>query len=699
MIVPTVKIFPYAGKEFSSASKSAFFWRMTKSESGQEIHIFLSVEARSREETEMLSGELWALATSYLSEISLNLGGGDGRIINPEVICEGMLKNFNDYLAAWAEKSGLDDWNRMAIFLGVMNPIAFYFAKIGEGGAVLFRNKNLIPIDENLKTPRSPEFSPPFPEIAGGKLQSGDRVIIGSIGFFKFLSQGEVVSLIDSQPFEVATRNLERVSESVNENSSAGFIMSEISFREENENYFFAKTDSPGFNFSQVGAISFWEFNSLKEGLTSNGEKKSGVIPVKETIGALREKVTSPLLESILSAPKTIFSKFNTLSPTRRIILAAVFVILLFLGGYWNYSFSKRNQATADKDKLFEDKMYDYDKIFVAVDKLEDEAESALIYKDEEKAKKSLFEATEMLAKITSSGDYGIRAMKMKKEIEEKMASMEKNDIFVNSETLWTSPEGKEIRDFVLANGESALALVEGSIYSFSRRDGKNEEKIASSDDFKAEKSFFLKSKLETLFLSAGEKDFWSVDSAKNKLSAKKTVKQDDFQRSKPADAFDNYVYFWNQASKQFKQYNFQNGELVFYRDWLKESPNYFEEEGYPIDMAVDGNIFAISAKGQIWRFSGGKKIDWKVETPVRPLVSEKLKIATSDDSLYVYVLDSSKQRIAVFAKETGKLRGQIKNVDLGEAIAFRVDESKKEIYFNKPKEIRKIVFELPKEE
>lgn len=699
MIVPTVKIFPYVGKELSSASKSAFFWRMTKSEGGQELHIFLSAEARNREETEILSGELWSLATSYLSETSLGFSGGDGRIINPEVVCEGMLKNFNDYLAAWAEKSGLDDWNKMAIFLGVMNPVAFYFAKIGEGGAVLFRNKNLIQIDENLKIPRSPEFSPPFPEIAGGKIQTGDRVIIGSVGFFRSVSQGEIASLIDSQPFEVATRNLERISESVSDGLSAGFIMGEISFMEENGNYFFPKTNSPGFNFSQVGAISFWEFNSLQKETDLNRERKSSVIPVKETIGALKEKITSPFFESILSAPNTIVSKFKNVSSVRKIILGAVFLILLFLGGYWNYSFSKKNQSAAERDKLFEDKGYDYDKIFVAVDKLEDEAESALIYKDEEKAKKSLFEATEMLAKITSSGDYGIRAMKIKKEIEEKMASMEKNDIFVNSETLWVSPEGKEIRDFVLANGENTFALVEGGIYSFSRKDGKNEEKIASSDDFKSENSFFLKSKLETLFFSAGEKDFWSVDSAKNKLSAKKTIKQEDFRRLKPADAFDSYVYFWDQASKQFKQYNFQNGELVFYRDWLKESPNYFENEGYPVDIAVDGSIFAISAKGKIWRFSVGKKIDWSVETPVRPLVSEKLKIVTADDALYVYVLDSSKQRIVIFEKESGKLKGQIKNIDLGEAIAFRVDESKKEIYFNKPKEIRKIVFDLPKEE
>lgn len=663
------------------------------------MHILLSIESRDREETGLLAKELWALATGYLSEVSLNFKNGDNRLANPEAICEMILKNFNEYLSSWAEKNNLDDWNKISIFFGVMNPIAFYFAKIGEGGAILFRNRNLISIDENLKAPRSPEFSPPFPEIAGGRIQAGDRLIIGSAGFSRTVSHGEIPSLIDSQPFEVASRNLERISENSEENNPSGFLMGEISFADESSAYFFPRSDSPGFNFSQVGAISFWEFNSLKDRASLNGGGGENILPLKETIGAMKKNMAFPLLKKISELSGLVFSGLKNISSTRKIILGAVFLILLFLAGYWNYSFSQKNREMTNREKLFEEKNYDYDKIFIAVDKLEEESESALIYKDEEKAKRSLFEATEMLSKITSSGDHGIRALKRKKEIEEKMSSMEKNDIFVNSEVLWSAPEGQKIQDFVLGSGEKIFSLVGGDIYSFSRKDGQGKEKIASSDDFKAENSFFIKSKLETLFFSGEERNFWSIDPSKNQLSAKKVIKQEDFKRLKPAEAFENYFYFWDQSGKQFKQYTFQNGELVFYRDWLKEEPAYFEEGELPIDISLDGNIFAVSAEGKIWRFSGGKKTDWNAETPVRPLISEKLKIRTAGDFVYLYVLDASKQRIAIFEKETGKLKGQIKNADLIEALDFRVDESKKEIYFNKPTEIRKIVFEIPKEE
>ncbi len=697
MTIPTVKIFPYTKGNPASLSEAELFWRLARLKNGQELHIILSVEGRNRGETADLSSELWSLATAHLSNLCLE--ENEGRIFNPETICEEILKNFNEYLTAWAERNGLDDWNKMAIFFGVMNPVAFYFAKIGDCGAVLLRQGRLIDIDDNLKTPRSPEFSPPFPEIAGGKIQNFDRLIIGSIGFFSSISRGEIPSLADPQSFEVATRNLERISESVGGFGTIAFLIAEISLREETENYSFSRSDLPGSNFSQVGSISFWEYNSLQEKMSGGHAIKENLIPIQETVGALKNKVFSSsegLLAKLFN--NFIFTKIKNLSSLRKAILGTIFLILIFLAGYWNYSFSQKSRD-ANQTKSAGEEDYDYEKIFTAVDKLEDEAESALIYKDEEKAKKSLFDATEMLSKITNSGDYGIRALKIKKEIEEKMNSLEKNDIFVNSELFWSAPEGRNIDDFAFGGDENLLALTGGELYLLSRGNKENKEKIAESDDFKKENGFFLETKLEVLLLAGEEKNFWLIDGNKKQISTKKEVKEVDFKRSKPVGAFENFVYFWNGDQKQFKQYTLQNGELVFYRDWLKDEVTYFDEENMPIDMAVDGNIFTVSAKGKIYRFSGGKKIDWNNESPVRPLIAKNLKMVTGENLANLYVLDEAKQRIVIFEKESGKLKGQIKNAELAGAIGFKVDESKKEIYFNKLGELRKIVFDWPKEE
>ncbi len=679
-------------------SGSRVFWRMIKPDLGQELHLILEVEGRTEEETKYLSGELWSLAAGYLSEVSLN--EAEVRFLNPELICERILKRFNEYLVSWAEKNSLQDWHLLSIFLGVMNPNAFYFAKIGEVRALMLRNKKIIGVDENLNVPRSPSFSPPFPEIAGGKIQGGDRILLASSEFLRVIAIERIPSLLDLQTFEVALSNIQRsLQGSIDQSKGLAFILGEVTLKEETAEYFSEEETNNGFSFSRVKNISFWEFNPLKETIVPSVEKQEGFMPVKETAEAFKEKVASPILKLPMRFLGYLSSFFEKLSLARRIILSAVFLILVFLAGYWHYSLSQKSADSERLNRVFADKSYDYEKIFAAVDRLKGESESALIYKDEEKAKKSLFEATELLAKITDSGDYGIKALKIKKEIEEKMSSLEKDDIFVETTVLWQASAGENLKGLALSGTESLLALTENKLYQISKKEKTEGGKIEGDFALGGTPGFLLRAKIDTLLFSGEERNFWIFDPAKKQLSSKKDVKEESFKRSLPAGSFEDYLYFWNSENRQIKQYTYQNGEAIFYRDWVKEDLAPILGDSKVVDLAVDGNIFLISDKGKIWRLSGGKKTDWNSETPARPLISENLRMYTEGTFSYLYVLDASKQRIAVFEKETGKLKGQIKNTELAGALDFKVDESKKEIYFNKLTEVRKIVFELKKEE
>lgn len=70
------------------------------------------------------------------------------------------------------------------------------------------------------------------------------------------------------------------------------------------------------------------------------------------------------------------------------------------------------------------------------------------------------------------------------------------------------------------------------------------------------------------------------------------------------------------------------------------------------VSIAIDGAIYILSEDGTIQKLFRGEKVDFSFrELPSIPFVGQKLKIFTTDEHDYLYVLDPDNARVLVFTK------------------------------------------------
>ncbi|MDP2726589.1 MAG: hypothetical protein Q8P59_03505, partial [Dehalococcoidia bacterium] len=80
---------------------------------------------------------------------------------------------------------------------------------------------------------------------------------------------------------------------------------------------------------------------------------------------------------------------------------------------------------------------------------------------------------------------------------------------------------------------------------------------------------------------------------------------------------------------------------------------------GDGVDLAVDGNVYVLTAKGTVWKFAGDVPQAFRQDKLDKPLFSPVALFAASSTQ-YVYVVDRGNGRIVAFSKE-GDFRFQIR--------------------------------------
>lgn len=684
MLIPSLKVLAEIQNFNQGLASSNVFWKMIRPNNQKEYHLFLQVEGRTNEETVLLSSDLWRIAGNYVNELALN----DKGTFNPETSCETILKLFNDYFTSWAEKSQIDNWNLLNIFFGVATPQALYFARIGNSRAFLLRSGQVINADENLESQRSPHFSLPFSEIAGGIIKTGDRILIASPSLMQFLSWEEILSLITSPQREIAVKNIKKSVEALKSPINASFLLGDIAYREEGENYSNLNMEENGskIRFSQVGDVMFYEFNPLIKYEPPKVKSKASYLPWIEIVKALKQPIKKSFskISSLGWILEPIKKKIGSLSASKKITLSASFITFLVFLGYLGYTFLNKPEPTPPKK--------DYEGILKEAEKSKEEAESALIYKDQEKARKEFIQVSELLKQVSESGEFGIRAMKMKQEIDERLAALENAQFISQAEKVWDLPQGEEkLEHLFMTPAKDIIAASRKNVWQINISSAeKRSEKLKSSFEDLGENSWLVSPKNNPLLIAGEKNNYFIIDTKNKEVTPPKTL-EGSKNNFKACAAFNASLYFWESEENQIKQYNFENNTLNFNRNWLKDD---FKDDPV-VDLAVDGSIFCVTKKGRIMRLSSGKKTDWKTGELSNPLEGEKFKLYTLTEFKNLYLLDSLKKRIIIFSKESGELLGQIQNPSIEKSTDFTVDEAKKEIYFVIPEAVMKLTFDL----
>jgi len=679
MLNQKIVIFPDVQHSAPTAPKPLVFWKKIKKNSDQELHLALLVEGRTDRETLQLGRELWEMVSAYENELVINKNG----LSNPEFVCESILKIANEHLANFSHRTQVDNWGDLGIVILVANGNALYFARIGRPRLILFRDNQIILADENLSHPRSPQFSPPFSELAGGLINLGDRILLLSGTVTEAFSWEEVYSLAAHPNTSQAFRNVVRSLEVVNPSINSAFIFGDVVAENIGEEVF-AGLLKTRLKENRVGDLYFQEFDPTHREVVA---AQSAFVPWREILFAAGGTAVSAArtMGRIVGFPlKPIGQKIGALSPTRKAILGAFVIIILALGVLIFRSMPKPASESGAPAA-------DFQGLYDRAAQLKKDAEDALIYQDEEKARKSLAQADGLLEQASQSSDIGIKALKLKQEVDDQLAGLDKAQNSQSSKIWSTADNQEQIKRLTLENSGNIFALTSKGGYEIKPV----EKPVVQNFSGAASESFgwLVTTRSDGLYLAPKDKNYFAINLASRTIGEKKDLPEEVSAGISAAGSYESFVYFFDPAENQIKQFEYNGGSLDFKADWLKQDLKDVFNNNPAESLAIDGSIFLVTRDGSLLKLSGGKKTGWNAEKPGTGFKGDKLVLQTKPDDKNLYLLDPDNQRIAVFEKETGKLKGQLENSALSKAVDFQVSEKEKNIYFATPNDLFKLSF------
>lgn len=139
---------------------------------------------------------------------------------------------------------------------------------------------------------------------------------------------------------------------------------------------------------------------------------------------------------------------------------------------------------------------------------------------------------------------------------------------------------------------------------------------------------------------------------------------------------FNNRLYLLDRKSNQIYRFNKRPSGFTDTAKWLEKDGDF----STAASIAIDGHIYVLKADGSIVKYLKGKEQEFKMDS-AEPAIEQATKVAVSSEAKFIYILEPSKQRLAIF-DDAGNFLSQYRSDQFTELKDFLVDEKKKVIYF-----------------
>jgi len=398
---------------------------------------------------------------------------------------------------------------------------------------------------------------------------------------------------------------------------------------------------------------------------------------VRRLISPDRKEVFAETKARFDGGRQFVREKFHRLPKTSRyLLLAAVALIIIIVASIFMIS---RGRVASEERAAFEASI-------TRVESLHDAAESALIYKDEAKAKSLLTQAeTALNAIVTDDKEQLARIAEVKAEVSGTANELRRVVEVENPEVM-----ASVAAPLVL----SAMTAANNNIYIFGN--DKNVY-ILNSNDKKLDYAAGIEFSAAAGATTDGSMMLWLDDKSVINLFDTAPNGTPKVGTSAPTGetwvdlyAYGDRVYVLSPGSgltSQVYKLIRTGTDLGGATAWIK-SP--ITELSDAVSLAVDGTVFILRSNGNVLRFVSGRDVAWS-QAAIEPALTSATDIWTSAESSYVYVLDPAGQRLVVYEKETGLLIAQYHSSTFANLTDFSVDEANKTIYLTGTNNVYKI--------
>jgi len=353
-----------------------------------------------------------------------------------------------------------------------------------------------------------------------------------------------------------------------------------------------------------------------------------------------------------------LVDRFNGLSTFSRVLLfMALSLVIVAKGGV----------AVASWNRAKEEKIAAYERQIGAVEQKIDSAEASMIYRDEDRAKQLLAEASAATDALPGKKPEEVANQdKLRKKIADAHDALRREVKLGEPQILASITSGDGATDIA-----RLAAAAEGFVWG---ADTKGEVFKISADGAVEKVADAPGSTTPLVFLAQGN-DVYAV-SADGKGAfvtsrGKASERNVDLDGSAIADAgiYNARLYVLDASHSRIMRHPADAKGFSKPQFYLKDGTDLSQG----VSIAIDGAVYVLRKDGSIVRITKGLQEPFTVSA-ADPPVTAPLRLRTEGENGDLFVLDASPSRILRFNKKTGALMGQYVSDALKGAADFTVD-------------------------
>jgi hypothetical protein len=355
-------------------------------------------------------------------------------------------------------------------------------------------------------------------------------------------------------------------------------------------------------------------------------------------------------------------ARWNALTQRGKAALIGLMAVILVANGLGLASVVRGAQ---------ERRVADYENRVAAARQKIDAAESSLIYNDYARAKTLLDEAEKAAAELPTKTP---EEQRVRRELDASLArqrqAMRREVPLAAATVLATVPDsGAHLGKMALYKNAAWVAAVDGSVYSFVLKDGKELKKAEAS--LGAAPAYLAATGSNGLVVGdAGGKTVRVSDAGKGKAATLDGIPD---LAATDAEVYGSSLYVLDASHNRILKYPILDDGFGKATLSIKDGTDV----GAGQALAIDGSIFTVSGDGTARKMTKGAR-DPFVLQETEPALRQALSARAAETSDALYVLEPG--RILKYSRTTGRFINQFTSAELATATDFLVDEKAKTI-------------------
>lgn len=641
------------------------------------VSLFLLVEikgdkkskaSKKQEEYEKIAQSLArVLKASYFSERTVM-----------EATFEKALAALNSELAALGRRGVVGWYKRLNALVAVCAHDTMYLSSAGQVSALLLRRRELSSISESLAAEGPSNPVKTFRTFASGALTDGDCILLTTAGLYNYLSQDRLKATLNREDLSEASKQLvDTLKADMGDSDSFAAFVCAFRSHPKLPDAELAPLISPAAHtiIEDREAFSRPSQKSWRLAKQAGRSAADGVAYVAAAAGKglkrlwQRTPFKKPALAGVNASgaePKPLPAKSGKKSDKRRVYLVAFLLAAILL--VVNLIFFNFRNARTKVDAELRQKLETAQQAVI-------NAESAMIYSDENRARTEIATAEKLLADLKTDSKFSGPAATLQGKVDSLNNQLNKVTVISQIDALGrfadTPDQLIKLPDGFLGfnsftDAFEKLELPSGQTQSIPLSSPVPENLVAG---------VYLPSLSSSIFLSStGHVYALNLAGSLQPLFATSTAVSSGNADLVGMTLYDNKLYSVDKGSSQIVRYVQNRNVFSDKSAWLKQPANLSDAR----DLAIDGNIFVLKADG-VSKFTLGQPQNFSLPQLPQAL-SGATRIHTDKFQSSIYLVDPVNSRIVLVTK-SGGLQRQLVSEKFSELKDIYVDESSHTIY------------------